>query len=73
MERVMEIAKRVAGQPEGALKFNKELMMSPIRQALLEANEREWEGLRARARTDEPREAIKAFEREKRERRNVML
>lgn len=66
---VMTIARRIAVQPPGALKFNKDLMMQPIRDELLAANERECEGLRERGRTSEPREAIAAFEREQKEKR----
>lgn len=47
--------------------------MAPIRRGLLEANERECEGLRQRGRTDEPRNAIAAFEREQQEKRNAKL
>jgi Delta3-Delta2-enoyl-CoA isomerase len=69
IQEVMAAAKRIAKQPPGALAFNKSLMMAPIRDELLAANERECEGLRQRGRTDEPREAIKAFEEEKKARR----
>ena len=64
MAQVLEIARRIAKQPAGSLAFNKQLMMIRYRAELLAANERECEGLRQRGRTSEPREAIKAFERE---------
>lgn len=64
MNGVLTIARRVAAQPPGALKFSKNLMMEPIRDELLAANERECQGLRERARTMEPREAIAAFKQE---------
>ena len=70
MEEVLSIARRVAAQPPQALKFNKDLMMQPLRAELLAANERECQGLMERSRTNEPREAIAAFEREQRERRD---
>jgi Delta3-Delta2-enoyl-CoA isomerase len=69
MNDVMAIARRIAALPSGALAFNKRVMMTPIRDELLAANERECEGLRQRARTDEPREAVKGFEEEKKIRR----
>ena len=72
-EEVMKIAQRVAAQPPGALEFNKNLMVGPIREELLAANERECEGLRERCKTDEPHEALKAFEREQKERKKATL
>ena len=68
-EKVMNIARRIAAQPPGALKLNKKLMMEPIREELLAANERECQGLRERGRTSEPRDAIKAFESEQKQRK----
>jgi hypothetical protein len=44
--------------------------MAPIREELLAANERECQGLRERSRTNEPREAIAAFEKEQKEKRS---
>ena len=73
MDEVLSIAKRVAAQPPGALKFSKNLMMEPIRAELLAANERECQGLKERARTVEPREAIAAFKREQEERKQSKL
>ena len=64
MKDVMAIARKVAAQPPGAVAHNKRLMMAPIKEELLAANERECEALRQRGRTSEPRDAIKAFERE---------
>lgn len=72
MNEVLAIAKRIAKQPPGALAFNKSLMMAPIRDELLAANERECEGLSQRSRTSEPREAVKAFEQEKQQRRSKL-
>lgn len=69
MEEVMKIARRLVKQPPGALKFSKKLMMDGIREELLAANERECEGLRERSRTNEPREAIAAFEQEQKEKK----
>ena len=69
MEEVMKIAKRVASSPAGGLEVNKRLMMAPIREELLAANERECEALRERCRTSEPIEAVRAFEREQKERK----
>lgn len=63
-DAVIKIARRIADQPTGALKYNKNLMMAPIRGELLAANERECQGLRERSRTAEPREAIAAFKEE---------
>ncbi|KAK3710757.1 hypothetical protein LTR37_010176 [Vermiconidia calcicola] len=73
LEEVMKVARRVAAQPEAALRYSKNLMMEPVREGLLVANERECEGLRERGRTSEPREAIAAFEREQKERRGAKL
>ncbi|KAK5163805.1 uncharacterized protein LTR77_010479 [Saxophila tyrrhenica] len=72
-EDVMKIARRVVAQPPGALKFSKELMMAPIRDELLAANQRECAGLAERGRTDEPRQAIAAFEVEQKARRKAKL
>ena len=72
-DEVLTIARRVAAQPPGALKFSKNLMMEPIRAELLAANERECQGLRERARTSEPREAIAAFKTEQKEKRKAKL
>lgn len=73
LDAVMEIAKRIAAQPTGALKYSKNLMMEPIRADLLAANERECQGLRERGRTAEPREAIAAFEREQEAKKKAKL
>jgi len=73
LNEVMKIAQRISHLPPGALAFNKRLMMDPIRDELLAANERECDGLRQRARTNEPREAVKAFEEEKKMRRTVKI
>ena len=69
LDEVMNIARRIAAQPPGALAFTKNLMMHSIRDELLAANERECQGLRERSRTSEPREAIAAFEREQKQKR----
>jgi peroxisomal 3,2-trans-enoyl-CoA isomerase len=69
MEDVLTIARRIASFPPEALKFNKNLMMRPVRSSLLEANNLECEGLRVRSASQEPREAIKAFVREKERKR----
>lgn len=73
MDDVLGIARRVAAQPPGAVRFNKNLMMEPIRADLLAANERECQGLRERARSMEPREAIAAFKVEQEEKRKAKL
>ena len=73
LDDVLAIAQRIAALPPGALAFNKRLMMEPLRDELLAANERECEGLRQRARTQEPREAVKAFEQEQKAKRNAKL
>lgn len=73
MDEVLAIATRVAAQPPGAVKFNKNLMMEPIRAELLAANERECQGLKERGRTMEPREAIRAFKTEQEEKRKAKL
>jgi Delta3-Delta2-enoyl-CoA isomerase len=73
LDEVMAIARRIVELPPGSLAFNKRLMMEPIRDELLAANDRECEGLRQRARTHEPREAVKAFEEEKKTRRDAKL
>lgn len=73
MNDVLGIARRVAAQPPGAVRFNKNLMMEPIRAELLAANERECQGLKDRGRTNEPREAIAAFEREQQEKKKAKL
>ena len=70
---VLEIARRIAKLPPGSLASNKRLMMAPLRDELFAANERECDGLRARARTQEPRDAVKAFEDEKKNRRIMKL
>lgn len=69
MDEVMKIARRVAAQPPGALEFNKRLMMEPIRGELLAANERECQGLKDRCATSEPIEAVRAFERDEKARK----
>lgn len=58
---VMKIAHRIARLPPRSLAFNKELMMKPLKQALLDANEAELAGLKMRARDQEPKNAIAAF------------
>lgn len=73
MDEVLSIARRVAAQPPGALKFSKNLMMEPIRAELLAANERECQGLRERGRTAEPREAIAAFQVEQEKKKKSKL
>lgn len=73
IEEVLTIARRVAAQPVGAVRFNKRLMMEPIRAELLAANERECQGLKERGRTTEPREAITAFKLEQEEKRKAKL
>ena len=47
--------------------------MTPIKDDLLAANERECEGLRQRSRTNEPRDAIAAFEKEQKDRKKSKL
>ena len=69
MDEVIRIARRIADKPSGSLQANKNLMMEPIRQELLAANDRECAELRERAKTDEPRRAIQAYEREQKARR----
>lgn len=61
MPDVLKIAHRIARLPPRALAFNKELMMKPLKQELIDANEAELAGLRMRARDSEPLEAMKAF------------
>lgn len=73
MEDVLKIARRVAAQPAGALKFNKKLLMEPIRAELLAANERECQGLRERGRTAEPRKAIAVFKSEQEQKKKAKL
>ena len=73
IDDVVNIARRVAAQPSCALKFNKRLLMEPIRAELLAANERECQGLRERGRTAEPREAIADFEVEQEQKRKARL
>ncbi len=69
LDEVMKIAKRIADSPAGALRDNKKLLMQPMKEELLVANERECAMLRERARTDEPRKAIEDFEREQAEKK----
>lgn len=69
MDEVMKIARRVAASPQGGLEVNKKLMMEPIRAELLAANERECQALRERCRTNEPLEAVRAFEKEQKEKK----
>ena len=71
LEEVMKIARRVADQPPGALRANKNLMMEPMRQELLTANDHECAELRERSKTTEPREAMAAFEREQKGRKSA--
>ena len=74
MEDVLMIAQRIASYPAGALKFNKNLIMKPVRASLSEANRIECEGLLQRGKTTESKEAIKDFHVEqsrKRERRSL--
>lgn len=73
MQDVLDIAKRTAAQPSGALQFNKNLLMHSIRAELLAANERECQGLRDRGRTAEPGEAIAAFKREQEQKKKARL
>ncbi|KAK5056118.1 hypothetical protein LTR84_012671 [Exophiala bonariae] len=58
---VLRIAQRIARLPPRSLAFNKELMMKPLKQELLGANEAELAGLRLRAADSEPGNAMKAF------------
>ena len=59
---VIGIAEGIARSPPGALRATKELMRKPIRQSLLDANDRECEVLQnERAGSEEYREAINQF------------
>lgn len=58
---VLKIAHRIARLPPRSLAFNKELMMNPLKQELLDANRAEMVGLRMRSRDQEPKDAIRAF------------
>jgi peroxisomal 3,2-trans-enoyl-CoA isomerase len=69
LQEVMNKARRVARLPPQSLKFNKSLMMRTLRGPLLAANEAELKGLRERARSAEPKEAIKAFAEEQQAKR----
>lgn len=73
VQDVLDIARRIAAQPGGALRFNKRLLMQSVREDLLAANERECQGLRERGRTAEPREAIAAFKREQEKKKKARL
>ena len=73
LDSVMGIAHRIAKLPPGSLLHNKRLMMASIRNELLAANDRECQALRERARTNEPRDAVKAFEEEKKVRKHAKL
>lgn len=69
MDEVMKIATRIAASPPGALRDNKMLLMEPIKAELLAVNERECAMLKARAATEEPRQAIENFAREQAEKK----
>ncbi|KEF59497.1 uncharacterized protein A1O9_04341 [Exophiala aquamarina CBS 119918] len=58
---VLKVAHRIARLPPRSLAFNKELMMRPLKQELLDANEAEVAGLKMRFRDSEPKDAIRAF------------
>jgi peroxisomal 3,2-trans-enoyl-CoA isomerase len=61
MDNVLGIARRIADFPSEALKFNKNLMMRPVRSLLLEANNVECEGLRKRVTSPESQKAAETF------------
>ncbi|KAI1618271.1 ClpP/crotonase-like domain-containing protein [Exophiala viscosa] len=61
MSEVTQLAGRIAKLPPDSLRFNKKLLMRPYRKKLLEANKVELAGLKKRARTQEAKDAIRAF------------
>lgn len=69
LDEVMKIASRIAAHPAGALEANKQLLVEPMREELLAANERECKMLHERGKTDEPRKAIEAFAQEQKAKR----
>lgn len=71
MHEVMKIASRIAGLPAESLKFNKRLLMRTFQEGLLQANEVELKGLRERARSQEAKNAIKAFAEEQEKKRKA--
>lgn len=61
LPEVLKVASHIAQLPPRSLAFNKELMMKPLKQELLDANRAEMAGLRLRSRDQEPKDAIRAF------------
>lgn len=61
MSEVMRAAEDLAGLPSESLTYNKRLLMEPLREELLRANERELTTLRERVRSQEAKTAIRAF------------
>ena len=61
LPQVLKIADRIGKLPPQTLRLNKELMMKPLKQDLLDANAAEVILLRQRAREHESKDAIKAF------------
>jgi peroxisomal 3,2-trans-enoyl-CoA isomerase len=69
---VIGIAERIARSPPGALRATKELTRQPVRQSLLDANDRECAVLQnERAGSEEYREAIKQFKIEQERKRKA--
>lgn len=61
LDNVLNNCYRIAKLPTEALKYNKSLLMRTSRQDLLDANERELQGLRERVKSQEALSAVKAF------------
>jgi peroxisomal 3,2-trans-enoyl-CoA isomerase len=62
IQKVIEIEIRIANSPPGALRATKKLMRDPVRQDLLDANDRECTLiLKERHGSEEYQEAIKQF------------
>jgi peroxisomal 3,2-trans-enoyl-CoA isomerase len=72
MEDVLQIAKRISESPPGSLKATKKLMRDPVRQNLLDANDRECEILQnERHGSQEARDAMKNFKTEQDKKRRL--
>jgi len=72
MEEVLRIAQRISQSPPGSLKANKKLMRDPVRQDLLDTNDRECEVLQnERHGSQEAKVAMRNFKTEQERKRKL--
>lgn len=69
MTEVMGLATNLAKSPNDSLAVNKRLMMIPLRENLLKANETELGALRERARSKEAKMALRSFMEERQQKK----